>query len=132
MFSSPLPGDATTLPTMPDPIDGLADLGQRARAYMHTNCAQCHQPGGPTPVGIDLRYSTALADTNACDVVPDAGGVGMVMPRIIAPGDASRSVLVERVNRRDINGMPPLGSTIPDADGVALLADWINGLANCN
>lgn len=132
MFSSPLPGDATTLPTMPDPNDVLADLGQRARAYMHTNCAQCHQPGGPTPVGIDLRYTTALADTNACDVVPDAGGVGIVMPRIIAPGDASRSVLVERVNRRDINGMPPLGSTIPDADGVALLADWINGLANCN
>jgi len=132
MFSSPLPGDAATLPKMPDPADIAADLGQRARSYLHTNCSQCHQPGGPTPVDIDLRYTTALPDTNACDVMPDAGGVGIMMPRIIAPGDATRSVLVERVNRRDIFGMPTLGSTIPDAAGVTLLTDWVNGLVNCN
>jgi uncharacterized repeat protein (TIGR03806 family) len=132
MFSSPLPGDPATLPNMPDPADVAADLGQRARSYLHTNCSQCHQPGGPTPVNIDLRYTTALPDTNACDVVPDAGGVGIMMPRIIAPGDATRSVLVERVNRRDIFGMPTLGSTIPDAAGVTLLTDWVNGLVNCN
>jgi len=132
MFSSPLPGDPTTLPSMPDPMDSTVDLGPRARSYLHTNCAQCHQPAGPTPVNLDLRYTTALSDTNACNVVPDAGGVGIMMPLIIAPGDAARSVLVERVDRRDIFGMPPLGSTIPDADGVLLLADWANGLANCN
>jgi uncharacterized repeat protein (TIGR03806 family) len=132
MFSSPLPGDPTTLPRMPDPMDATADLDQRSRSYLHTNCAQCHQPAGPTPVNLDLRYTTALPDTNTCDVVPEAGGLGIVMPLIIAPGDAARSVLVERVDRRDIYGMPPLGSTIPDDDGVALLTDWINGLANCN
>ena len=132
MFSSPLPGDLSTLPGMPEPMDATADIGPRARAYLHTNCAQCHQPGGPTPVGIDLRYTTALPDTNACDVVPESGGVGILMPLIIAPGNASRSVLVERVNRRDISGMPPLGSTFPDADGVSLLTDWVNGLATCN
>jgi hypothetical protein len=54
------------------------------------------------------------------------------MARIIAPGDALRSVLVERMNRRDPVGMPPLGSSIVDADGVTLVTDWINGLANCN
>ena len=132
MFSSPLAGDPATLPMMPDPMDMAADLGDRARAYLHTNCAQCHQPGGPTPVGVDLRYTTLLANMNACDVAPDAGGLGLNMPRIIAPGDASRSVLVARVNLRDVNGMPPLGSTIPDADGVTLLTDWVNSLANCN
>ncbi len=132
MFSSPLPGDPATLPDMPDPADTAADLGQRARSYLHTNCSQCHQPGGPTPVNIDLRYTTELPDTNACNVVPDAGGLGIMMPRIIAPGDAARSVLVERVSRRDIFGMPTLGSTIPDTAGVALLTDWVNGLVNCN
>jgi uncharacterized repeat protein (TIGR03806 family) len=132
MFSSPLQGDPATLPMMPDPMDMTADLGDRARAYLHTNCAQCHQPGGPTPVNVDLRYTTMLANMNACDVMPDAGGLGLMMPRIIAPGDASRSVLVERVSRRDVNGMPPLGSTIADSDGVALLTDWINDLVNCN
>jgi uncharacterized repeat protein (TIGR03806 family) len=131
MFDSPL-GDPATLPAMPDPMDMNADLGQRARSYLHTNCAPCHQPGGPTPVSLDLRYTTSLADTEACDVVPDAGDLGLMMARIIAPGNASRSVLVERTNRRDVNGMPPLGSTIVDSDGVSLLSDWINGLANCN
>ena len=81
---------------------------------------------------LDLRYTTSLADTNACDVVPDAGDLDLVMARVIAPGDASRSVLVERTKRRDVNGMPPLGSTLVDGDGVTLLTDWINGLANCN
>jgi len=132
MFSSPLQGNPSTLPSMPQPGDAAADLGDRARAYLHTNCAQCHQPGGPTPVNLDLRYTTLLPNTNACDVAPDAGAVGIAMPLIIAPGDASRSVLVARVDRRDVDGMPPLGSTIVDAVGVALLTDWINGLPNCN
>jgi len=132
MFSSPLQGTPATLPSMPDPMDMAADLGERARAYLHTNCAQCHQPGGPTPTDLDLRYTTLLANMNACDVAPDAGGLGLTMPRIIAPGNASRSVLVARTNRRDVDGMPPLGSTIVDADGVTLLTDWVNSLANCN
>jgi uncharacterized repeat protein (TIGR03806 family) len=132
MFSSPLQGTPSTLPSMPEPGDAAADLGERARAYLHTNCAQCHQPGGPTPVNLDLRYTTSLANTNACDVAPDAGGLGIPMALIIAPGEADRSVLVARTDRRDATGMPPLGSTIVDDDGVTLLTDWINGLANCN
>jgi len=132
MFSSPLQGTPATLPAMPDPMDAGADLGDRARAYLHTNCAQCHQPGGPTPVNVDLRYTTLLPNMNACDVVPDSGELGLMMARIIAPGDASRSVLVERTNRRDVNGMPPLASTIVDSAGVMLLTDWINGLTDCN
>ncbi|MGB5625456.1 MAG: hypothetical protein WBM61_06985, partial [Woeseiaceae bacterium] len=67
------------------------------------------------------------------DVDPQLGDIGLMEPRIIAPGDASRSVLVERVNRRDSMsiGMPPIGSTVVDAAGVALLTDWVNGLASC-
>lgn len=132
MFSSPLQGDPAVLPVMPDPMDMAADQADRARAYLHTNCAACHQPGGPTPTDLDLRYTTPLANMNACGVAPDAGDVGIAMPLIIAPGEAARSVLVARVDRRDIDGMPPLSSTIVDADGVALLTDWVNGLANCN
>jgi len=132
MFSSPLQGSPSTLPSMPAPGDATADIGDRARAYLHTNCAQCHQPGGPTPVDLDLRYTTLLPNMNACDVAPDAGAVGIAMPLILAPGDASRSVLVARVDRRDVDGMPPLGSTIVHADGVTLLTDWINALPNCN
>lgn len=132
MFSSPLAGDPDTLPALVDPMAETADLDARARAYLHTNCAQCHQPGGPTPVNLDLRYTTSLANTNACDVVPTSDDLGIEMARLIAPGDAARSVLVARMNVRNINAMPPLGSTVVDASGVTLISDWINGLAGCN
>lgn len=132
MFSSPLQGDPATLPVMPDPMDATADLGERARAYLHTNCAQCHRPGGPTPVGVDLRYTTLLANTAACDITPTAGDLGLNMARIIAPGDAARSVLIERMSRRDTSGMPPIGSSLVDTAGVTLLTDWVNSLASCN
>ncbi len=132
MFSSPLP-DVGTLPALPDPADTSVDIDDRARSYLHTNCASCHQPGGPTPVNLDLRYTTALADTNACNVEPEAGDADMVNdPLIIAVGNAARSVLVERMNLRNQFGMPPLGSTIADSEGVTLVTDWVNGLANCN
>jgi hypothetical protein len=81
---------------------------------------------------MDLRYSTLLSSTNACGVSPRSGDLGIgAAARIIAPGNAGNSVLVARMNRRDANGMPPLASSVVDADGVALIQQWINGLTTC-
>ena len=132
MFTSPLPGPASGLPALVDPADTSASLDDRARSYLHTNCAQCHQPGGQTPSTMDLRYMTSLSNTNACDAAPLEGEMGIANARLIAPGDSSRSVVIYRISRRDTDGMPPLGSTVIDAPGVTLLTNWINGLANCN
>ena len=127
-------GDPATLPVVPDPAGGSGTLAERARAYLHTNCSQCHRPTGPTPVNLDLRYTTALNATNACGAAPQAGDLGLGgAARIIAPGSAANSVLVARVNRRnDSKQMPPMGSNQIDTAGVALLTQWINGLAGCN
>jgi len=46
------------LPRWGDPSAATADL---ARAYLSVNCAFCHQPGGPTPVTIDLRHDQPVA-----------------------------------------------------------------------
>jgi len=132
MFTTPLPGPASGLPVLTDPADTNASLNDRARAYLHTNCAQCHRPGGPTPSSMDLRNSTLLANTAACDATPQHGDLGIANARLIAPGDAGRSLLIERTARRDSFGMPPLGSSELDADGITLMTNWINGLANCN
>ena len=132
MFSSPLPGPASGLPVMADPADTGAVMTDRARAYLHTNCAQCHRPGGPTPSTMDLRYTTLLANTNACDAVPLEGDLGIANARLIAPGDSTRSVLVNRASRRDSHGMPPLGSNLLDTAGIGLLSSWINSLVGCN
>jgi uncharacterized repeat protein (TIGR03806 family) len=132
MFTSPLPGPASGLPALVDPADTSASLDDRARAYLHTNCAQCHQPGGQTPSEMDWRYTTLLSDTNACDVMPLEGDLGVTNARLIAPGDAARSLVINRASRRDNNGMPPAGSSLVDTTGITLLTAWINGLENCN
>jgi uncharacterized repeat protein (TIGR03806 family) len=131
LFAPPM-ADLPGQPSMPDPMDASAPLASRARAYLHTNCAQCHRPGGPTSVNLDLRYATAFAATNTCNVSPQAGDLGLgAAARLIAPGNAANSVLVNRVNRRDANAMPPLGSNLIDGAGVALLTQWVDGLEGC-
>ena len=131
VFTSPLPASVDVLPRLIDPDDTTATLDERARAYLHTNCAQCHRENGPTPSNIDLRYTTTLNMTNACETTPQNGDLGIGNARIIATGDSARSVLVARMNRRDVNGMPPLASHIVDADGVMLINDWIDNLTTC-
>jgi uncharacterized repeat protein (TIGR03806 family) len=131
MFATPL-GDPALHPTLPDPFAATAPLAQRARAYLHTNCAHCHRPNGPTPSSLDLRYGTLLSNTNACAATPQSGDLGLGgAARIIAPGSPSSSVLLERMSRRDANAMPPVASNVVDAAGVALVQDWIAGLSGC-
>jgi len=131
VLTAPLADVPDNLPRLADPTDTSAPLEERARAYLHTNCANCHQPNGPTPSNIDLRYATPLAQTNTCGVEPLQGDLGIANARIIAPGDAVRSLLVVRTNRRDVHGMPPLGSNLVDTAGVQLLTEWVNSLAGC-
>ncbi|MEJ1963948.1 MAG: hypothetical protein WDO56_21330 [Gammaproteobacteria bacterium] len=71
-----------------------------------------------------MRYSTAIAATNACSATPASGDLGVTGAQIIAPGDATKSV-----SRRDSNQMPPIASHVVDTQGAALLQQWINGMA---
>ncbi len=131
LFDLPL-GDVVSLPQIPDPFGADAPSADRARAYLHTNCAQCHRPGGPTSVGIDLRSTTPLDAMGACGISPQRGDLGIAGAMIIAPGSPDESVLLERLGRRgDAAAMPPLASALPDTEGQALIRDWIEGLAGC-
>jgi uncharacterized repeat protein (TIGR03806 family) len=132
MFDPPESRAPSAMPALPDPYGGSGSLAERARAYLHTNCAQCHRPGGGTPTNLDLRYTTALGGTNACNATPQAGDFGIANARIIAVGDASRSVLLARMDRRDALAMPPLASKVVDTAGVSLVRNWITSLASCD
>jgi hypothetical protein len=132
MFTSPL-SDPDELPRLANPADNQNSLEDRARAYLHTNCAQCHRPGTGNPADMDLRYATNVAQMNTCDVLPGSGDLGMgPSARLISPGDAPNSVMLARISRRDAHGMPPLGSNIIDWDGVILLTEWIDSMEGCN
>jgi uncharacterized repeat protein (TIGR03806 family) len=131
LFATPL-GDPALQPQLADPFDAAAPLGARARAYLHTNCANCHRPGGATGSAMDLRFATSLASTGACDAPPQAGDLGLgPNARLIAPGRPDDSVLLARMTRRDANGMPPLASTVVDTAGADLLRAWIESLSTC-
>ncbi len=132
LLSPTVTADPVSLPVMPDPYGSTGTLLARARAYLHTNCSQCHRPNGGTPSTMDLRYSTALSATNACNTPPQSGDLGIVNPRLIAPADAASSIVVARMNRRDAQAMPPVASALVDAAGVTLLTEWISGLSDCN
>jgi uncharacterized repeat protein (TIGR03806 family) len=131
MLSPAIAGTPASLPAYVDPHGAAGTVEQRARAFLQTNCSQCHQPNGPTPVALDLRYTTALAQTGACNVVPSSGDLGLANARLIAPGAPDSSVLLSRVNRRDSFAMPPLASNLVDTASVAVLRQWIQGLTAC-
>lgn len=127
------------LPAEPDdaPLANPADnsghfsLNQRARAYLHTNCSQCHRPNGPTSVNIDFRFSAAFEDMNLCQVAQNSAGLGDGARRLV-PGDAENSVMLQRMRLRDSssdsnNQMPPLSSLV-DEFGAELVAAAINSL----
>lgn len=128
------PGDPAGLPAFPDGLqDADHPLEVRARTYLHVNCSGCHRPAGPTPSDMDLRFVTPVSAMGVCNAPPRSGDLGIANARLIAPGDVERSLLVERMSRRDIHAMPPLASTVADAEGVGLVAAWVLGMSStCN
>jgi hypothetical protein len=80
---------------------------------------------------MDLRYTTGLANTNACDAVPQTTPAGPAGTRLIAPGGPDSSLVASRMNRRDSQAMPPLASNEVDTAGVTLIRDWIATLTSC-
>lgn len=126
------PGAASSLPKLEDPHNTLATTDSRVRAYLHTNCSQCHRPGHIIQnVDMDFRSDTGWNDINICNLAPTAGNLGIQGAQRLLPGDAEGSVIYQRMVRRDSNGMPPLGSTVVDRQGSELLQQWINALQLC-
>ena len=110
--------------------DANASLEKRARSYLHSNCSGCHRPGS-TAAGMDLRIHTTLANTGACNAMPD-DDMGLPDARIIAPGNAGSSTLLARMQSEDPDErMPPLASLIEDEEATLVIASWIDSLTGC-
>ena len=123
-------GQVNRMPRLPG-MAGKASLEARARAYLHVNCSMCHEPAGPTPVDMDLRFSTPLAETELCGRRPTEGDLGVSGARRLAPGAPSRSLLIVRMRTIGRGHMPPIGPEQLDPEGAALVESWIAGLSRC-
>ncbi|MDP3273741.1 MAG: PQQ-dependent sugar dehydrogenase [Deltaproteobacteria bacterium] len=130
LFASPLPMPPAMLPALPS-YTGAAPLGSRARAYLHANCASCHQPGGTGRGNMDLRFATAAGMTNTCNVMPTQGDLGVAGAQVLRAGDAMRSLISLRMHRLDASRMPPLATRVVDTQGTALLDAYIESLMAC-
>jgi uncharacterized repeat protein (TIGR03806 family) len=108
-----------------DPYDLSADLNDRARSYLHVNCAHCHQANAGGAATIVLSGDVSLEEARLLDARPSQGTFGITDARIVAPADPFGSVLLYRVSKLGGGRMPRLGSHAVDDRGVKLLHDWI-------
>jgi uncharacterized repeat protein (TIGR03806 family) len=115
---------------VPLPASG-SSVERRARAYLHVNCAVCHTRNGPTPVDMDLRIGTSLADMRICGMRPTEGDLGIAGGRRLAPGAPERSLLSRRMHAVGKDHMPPVGPRLVDRDGTTLIDEWIRGISAC-
>ncbi len=110
-------------------LDADAPLTDRARAYLHANCSQCHRPDAPSGrASMDLRVGTPLADAAVCDAKPRAGDLDIADARLLAPGDPARSLVSARMHTLGSTRMPGVGSAVLDRDGLDLIDRWISEL----
>jgi len=123
LFSEPLPVE---LSKMAQPFDSTADLTDRARAYLHVNCAHCHRRGGGGTAAMDLQYQLSLEKTNLFQARPTQGTFGIHAAEVLAPGDPFRSVIIYRMSKLGRGRMPHFGSNVVDQQGIKLISDWVS------
>jgi putative heme-binding domain-containing protein len=113
-----------------NPYDGRLPLAERARSWLSVNCSVCHRFGGGGSALIDLRHDIPLEDMKTVDRPALLGSFGLdEAPKVVAPGDPARSVLLCRIAKLGQGHMPRLGSAEVDEAGLKLLAEWIRSLA---
>jgi hypothetical protein len=132
---SPLGSDLLDLALVPGDLRARASLG-----YLHSNCGNCH--GGPTPrASMTLRLSVGQLEVEATSAYASAVGQplqvwtgrsqanGFPIELRIAPSAAAASGVVARMSvRGSRDQMPPSGTELVDAEGVAAVSAWIGSL----
>jgi hypothetical protein len=81
---------------------------------------------------MDLRFETPFADMVLCNQVITANEDDLTLPRLrLVPGDPTNSSLSYRMHASTGQRMPKLGSNVVDADGTALIDQWITSITSC-
>lgn len=111
--------------------DPQASVEDKARSYLHSNCSNCHRPGGPGRSDADMRFLVPFSGQQMCGTFPEAGSFGLFDARLVRPGDADNSVLLHRMEALDSARMPAIGSSIVDSKGAGVIRQWIDGMSGC-
>ncbi len=126
-MAAPGVGDVTAFPVLDD---ASVPPGNRARAYLDSNCSHCHRPGGPGGGTADFRAEVPFAKMGICNALV-RDDLGVAGARVLVPGDHTRSVMWLRLTTLDSRRMPPLATAIVDVSAADVIASWIDSLAEC-
>lgn len=121
---------------------GTGPLSERARSYLHGNCAHCHARGGHAGerfLWLDYGSTDPLsgdpANWGVCKV-PTAAGAGKCgLQYDVVPGAPDASILVCRMESTETQKrMPTLGSQAVHRAGAQLMREWIQHMpaAHCS
>jgi uncharacterized repeat protein (TIGR03806 family) len=111
--------------SLTNPRDQSAKIDDRARSYLHVNCAHCHRFGAGGSVDLDLRYDARPERMKIVEVRPVQGTFEIPGAHILSPSDPYRSVLYYRMAKLGRGRMPHMGSELVDETGLRLIHDWI-------
>jgi putative heme-binding domain-containing protein len=115
-------------PRLADPFGHSGNAELRARSYLHANCSTCHRQNGGGAVPVYLNIEIPVKDMKVLNVKPVQGDLGLPDGRLVARGDAARSVLLYRMATGGRGHMPYLGGHLVDERGLLVVRDWINSM----
>ena len=128
VFQEKLPKPPAELASLADYRDPQENLHLRARSYLHANCAHCHRRWGGGNAEFELHASVPLTQTATINAKPGQGAFKLTDPRIVVPGDPSRSMILERMKLAGLGRMPHVASKVLDQDAVKVIQDWLASL----
>ncbi len=129
MLEKPLKnGKAAGLAKLADPKDTTASLDERARAYLHANCAHCHVKWGGGNAYFWLTADLALDKTATLGTAPQHGDLHVPGAKVIDPGHPERSLIALRMAMLGPERMPRIASSVIDQEAVKLITEWITSL----
>jgi putative heme-binding domain-containing protein len=85
----------------------------------------CHVEAGGGNAQMELEFVRGKERMNLIGARPQHDTFGIDNAMLVAPGDPSRSVLLQRISRRGPGQMPPLMTTVVDSRAAQLFRDWI-------
>jgi hypothetical protein len=104
-----------------------------ALGYLHGNCGHCHNDSALPALDLVLAQQASNPAASAARTYASLIGRssrfrphGAADPQRVVPGHPEKSVLVSRMKSSDpLTRMPPLGVSVVDAEGLALITHWI-------
>jgi uncharacterized repeat protein (TIGR03806 family) len=105
----------------------------RARAYLETNCAHCHNNKGlasSTGLYLDV-FRNVNQNYGICKSPVTAGSASGGRSFDVVPGAADSSILSYRIHAENSSiNMPPLARSVAHDEAVTLIDSWINTVVN--